>query len=255
VAESVAKRIIQRFFGLIGYKIVQLKAYELRTGGVSQKHPTISKVFGIGYNKTASTTLEAIFRHHGFHVPKQLDQERILSGLPFSGDYALLRDFVSEYDAFQDFPFSQFDTYIACDVLFPASKFILTIRDADEWFRSYSRYYRKAFGFEENEVLTEESFLNKDLYLFPNYMHGLMRQTVMTVQDNQARPDWTLVFDPDYFKALYRARNDRIVKYFSNRPHDLLVIDLTQEIDTKRITEFLLLPKASIIPIPHLNSN
>lgn len=254
MTESTAKRVIQRILGLFGYKLVQLKAYELRTKGVSQKHPDIPKIFGIGYNKTASTTLEAIFRHHGFRVPKQLDQERILAGLPFSGDYALLRDFVADYDAFQDFPFSQFDTYLACDVLFPGSKFILTVRDPDAWFRSYLRYYKKEFGFADDEVLTEVAFRDKDLYLFPNYVHSLMRQTVMRVQDNQAQPDWSLVFDHAHFKALYLARNESIIKHFSNRPDDLLVIDLTQEVDTKRIVEFLLLPSESIIPIPHLNS-
>ena len=253
MAESALKRLIQKLVGLTGYKLVQLKAYERRNAGVRAQAATGPKVFGIGYNKTGSTTLEALFRHYGLRAPKQLDQERLLAGLPFNGDFNRLQGFIRDYDAFQDFPFSQFETYIACDVLFPGSKFILTLRDPEAWFNSYARYYKAAYGFADDAVLTEQSFLDKDLYLFRNYVHAMMRQTVMTVQNNQAVPDWSLVYDPVYFKALYQSRNQAIIRYFSGRPDALLVIDLTLEKDTRKIVEFLGLTDSSIIAMPHLN--
>ena len=254
MAEPWLKRQMQRLVGAAGYKIVQLKAYERRNGKSPTFDASANKIFGIGYNKTASTTLEAILRHYGFRLPKQLEQEQALAGVPFNGDFSKLRDFIAEYDAFQDVPFSQFDTYIACDVLYPGSKFILTIRDPDHWFASYVRYYRKAYGFTPEEELNEASFLGKDLYLFPGYVHGLMRHSLLVANDqNCVAPDWSKVFDPTHFKALYMQRNTAIVRYFSNRPQDLLVIDLSKEVDTSRIVAFLGLTKEKIIPVPHLN--
>lgn len=253
MAGSALKQLLQKLVGLTGYKLVQIKAYERRNAGVRQQADGSPKVFGIGYNKTGSSTLEAVFRHYGLRAPKQLDQERLLAGLPFNGEFSTLRAFIEDYDAFQDFPFSQFETYVACDVLFPGSKFILTIRDPDAWFKSYESYYRAEYNLNDSKVLSEASFLDKDLYLFRNYVHGTMRQTVMTVQNNQAVPDWSLAFDPDYFKSLYCARNDAIIRYFSGRPGALLVVDLTQEKDTRKIVAFLGLTESSIIAMPHLN--
>lgn len=151
-SDSTLKRAVQTVVGWTGYKIVRLRPYEARNTSTGRNPRHSSKVFGIGYNKTGSTTLEAILRHYGFRLPKQLDQERILSKLPFDADWERLKGFVADYDAFQDLPFSQYETWIACDVLFPSSKFILTVREPDVWFRSYERYYRKVYGFSDGDT-------------------------------------------------------------------------------------------------------
>ena len=87
------------------------------------------KVFGIGYNKTGTTTLESLFRNkYKYKSPNQFFQEYKLGiDAIYHKNYSNLRSFCSIYDFFQDSPFSMGNTYVIADFLFPESKFILTI--------------------------------------------------------------------------------------------------------------------------------
>jgi len=76
---------------------------------------------------------------------------------------------------------------------------------------------------------------------------------VTIIENNQTTADWSLLYDKDYNINLYKTRNERIASYFRNRPDDLLIIDLEQEVDTEKIVNFLKLPKEKIAPTPHLN--
>ena len=247
------RNAVQTLAGRLGYKIVRLAPYEARNRAAGQRAQGINKIFGIGYNKTASSSLEAVLRACGYRMPRQIDQERLLDGLPQSGDYGLLRDFVADFDAFQDMPFSRFETWVACDVLFPGSKFILTVRDEDAWLRSYDRYYRALCGVEPDEMATEAHFTGAP-YLHDGYVHGMIRRSVMRVAGGIAEPDWSLAFDADHLRTTYSARNAQIMRYFADRPDDLLVIDLSREPDTRRIAAFLDLPADAVMPIPHRNA-
>jgi hypothetical protein len=53
--------------------------------------------------------------------------------------------------------------------------------------------------------------------------------------------------------VIITKRNKEIVRYFSERPDDLLVIDITKEKTTKKIVNFLELPSKLITKMPHLN--
>jgi len=71
---------------------------------------------------------------------------------------------------------------------------------------------------------------------------------VTIIENNQTTADWSLLYDKDYNINLYKTRNERIASYFRNRPDDLLIIDLEQEVDTEKIVNFLKLPKEKIAP-------
>ena len=212
------------------------------------------KAFAIGYNKTGSTTMEEVFRRMGFRVPLQWEQELALTDAVQRGDYEPLRAFVARYDAFQDMPFSQDFTYIVCDVLFPGSKFILTIRDPDDWYASMVRFHRKLFGFGKIEDLGPDFFKGKNFYLREDYVYENKRRMVQRVEGAELIYDWSLLYDPGHYKALYTHRNREILSYFQHRPDDLLVIDVTKEPDTQRIVEFLGRDPAEAFGMPHLNA-
>jgi hypothetical protein len=74
------------------------------------------------------------------------------------------------------------------------------------------------------------------------------------VANNALREDWSLLYDKDFRVRRYRERNERIRRYFANRPRDLLVLDVTRETDTSRIVEFLELDRRLIRTMPRLNS-
>ncbi|MFL9959859.1 hypothetical protein PQR02_01630 [Paraburkholderia sediminicola] len=214
---------------------------------------SFNKVFGIGANKTGTTSLQAIFNILGLNVAPQ--QEGELHGVQaMKGNLRPLVDYVSKYDAFQDIPFSIKSTYAQLDALFPGSKFVLTYRNADAWFNSLHQFHRKIFGVPDEREIRREDYRSLN-YLYPGYVDHMMdlNWTLEVYEEVSLKRNYELFYNPDHYKSIYRERNAEIVRHFSERPSDLLVIDLTQEKDTSRIVKFLGLPDDLITNIPHLN--
>lgn len=68
-------------------------------------HKKFNKVFGIGANKTGTTSLKKIFHDLGLMVAPQ--QEGEICGMQaYKGDFEPLIGYITQYDAFQDAPFS-----------------------------------------------------------------------------------------------------------------------------------------------------
>ena len=212
-----------------------------------------SKIFCIGANKTGTTTVEAVFKSLNFKVPNQQDQELSIVDPLRKGNFLLLKNYCDHWDAFQDAPFSYEDNYIIFDVLFPNSKFILTIRDELSWFESLLRFHKKVFNFRFKRQATESFFKDKNLYLERNYIYEAQRRTVMRFDSGQLFFDWKGLYNRKKRINSYRLRNEAVVRYFLDRPEQLLIIDVTKEIDTSKIVEFLGLPKEKIVLMPHKN--
>ncbi len=212
-----------------------------------------SKIFGIGQNKTGTTTLEAILRYYGYHLPNQHDQETIITKQFFQGNYAPFKDFVAKHDAFQDLPFSQGYTHYICDALFPGSKFILTEREPERWFESLCNFHRKIGDIEDLSTLGEQDVKDKFTYLYGGYSHMVAQQFLTTVEDGEVKVRWDLLYDRDFYIEKYVQRNNEIKAYFKDRPDALLVLDVTKETDTGSLCDFLNISREFAIPMPHMN--
>jgi hypothetical protein len=221
---------------------------------LTQAHRLFDKVFCIGANKTGTSTMQAVFRDLGLRVAPQ--QEGELAAIRFyRGQFGPLKDYIARHDAFQDAPFSIKSTYAQVDALFPGSKFILTHRPAAAWFRSLVSYHLKILGEHGQRERPSAEAVQQFDYLFPGYL-GVMAEVNWLGRvdaDLQLERDWSLLYDEAHYTALYEQRNRDIVRHFSERPQDLLVIDVTAEPDTRRIVEFLGLPDALARPMPHEN--
>ena len=215
------------------------------------------KVFCIGYNKTGTNTLERILTNLGYRMPNQVRQETLVVEEFFRGNYAPLYTLCKKYDAFQDMPFSQGVTYVIVDAMFPGSKFILTVRDPSAWFESLARFHLngilKKAGVEKLEEFGELTFKNKAIYLHKNYLQSIFKRHAVSVVDYEIRFDWSLVYNKAHRMEVYERRNREIVNYFQERQGQLLVLDLSKEVDNSKIVEFLDLPKTLIDTLPHLN--
>lgn len=94
------------------------------------------KVFGVGMNKTGTTTLgECLnrlgFRHHSF----DLELTRAVD----EGDLRPVFQVADEYDSFEDWPWPLI--YEELDTRYPDARFILTTRkDSATWFNSLKRH-------------------------------------------------------------------------------------------------------------------
>ena len=235
---------------------MQMTTREFRKFAITecQTHKQFNKVFGIGANKTGSTSLKQVFEIIGLNVGPQRRGE-VASMDVSKGNLAPLKAYIERYDAFQDVPFSSKSTYAQIDALFPNSKFILTYRDSDSWFESFLNYHKKVLQCDPSKVRpTLSDFEGKD-FLYPGFRQFKFEWEWVLAIDSElgAHRDWNLAFDKQHFVKLYEQRNEMIVRHFSERPKDLLVIDISKEKNTQKILNFLELPETLLSAMPHAN--
>ena len=150
--------------------------------------------------------MERVLRLYGYSMPNQQEQEARLTRQVFSTNYEEFKCFVAKYDAFQDLPFSQEQTYVVADALFPNSRFILTERDSEQWFLSMSTFTKKLFKIDQLEK-TEEDLFTKFRYLFPGYLHSNHKRILTHFKKGiQAETQWGKIFNkrvlhPDVSRA------------------------------------------------------
>lgn len=153
-------------------------------------------IFGVGLNKTGTTSLGAGLRLLGFrafhHEGEGLKSSEIsrrvelaihqglapLSGVPELASYDAFFDVRAVEDAFEKF-----------DVAYPGSKFILHTRELEAWLRSREKHVER------------------------NVASG--------------RNTWTVV-DVEAWVEERRLQHERVRTYFADRPEDLLEIDITR---------------------------
>ncbi|MBP8245887.1 MAG: hypothetical protein KAX56_03385 [Phenylobacterium sp.] len=219
---------------------------------------TFNKVFGIGGHKTGTTSLQSIFHLCGLEVGDQATGE-LTSFNARRGHYQPLIEYCQGADAFQDSPFAQGRIYAALDAVFPNSRFILTVRESDAWFRSLESFTAKRHGVPSGAIT--RALVEQDSYLFPGYVaeghvHAYLLEppSYRAGDPGEAVVRWDKLFDRDHYIAVYERRNAEIRDHFKARPEQLLEIDLTKEETIQKITDFLGLPaEFGALPIPHMN--
>ncbi len=97
-----------------------------------------TKVFGIGFHKTATTSLANALSYLGYRVtgPNWVDNPNIAEEV-----YEMAFDLANRFDAFQDNAWPIL--YKELDQKFPGSKFILTLRPSNDWIRSVVNHFKE----------------------------------------------------------------------------------------------------------------
>jgi hypothetical protein len=214
-----------------------------------------NKIFCIGFNKTGTKTLESILLRLGFRIPNLSDQITKTVEQLHLGNFSPLSSLINQYDAFSDNPFATGVTYIHADALFPRSKFILTVRDPSSWFESLCNYHKKIFSVDSLDKLDPHFFKNKSFGLYNNYFYEHSRRFILDVDNYLIKERWELLYNKKIYIDMYLRRNNEIIKYFDKRKDSLLVLDVSQERDIKKILDFLGLPQLLNFNMPHLNKN
>lgn len=135
-----------------------------------------TKTFGIGLSRTGTSSLTFALRTLGYeakHFPKD--------PLEMSKEYDALTDTTVARD------------YKELDKMYPGSKFILTVRDIDDWLRSVDLHFQR-YPVETREKWVLD--LRNDVY-------------------------YTTVFDKDLMKLTYTKHIQDVKNYFKNRPKQL----------------------------------
>ena len=201
------------------------------------------KIFAIGRNKTGTTSLGAALTSAGFRVASQAPAENLVKDWE-KRNFSHIIKFCKTADVFQDVPFSMAYTYQALDQAFPASKFILTVRDSGEqWYESLTRFHTNLIG--KKRLPTVE-----DLQAFPYVYKGWMWRQQQVVYG----ADEHTLYDKEKYIAHYEKHNADVIEYFRFRPDDLLVLNLAEKNAGKKLAAFLNV-RENAIHIPHLNKS
>tara|TARA_R110001592_G_scaffold99803_1_gene284013 strand:- start:33 stop:665 length:633 start_codon:yes stop_codon:yes gene_type:complete len=171
------------------------------------------KVFGLGFHKTGTSSLASALYKLGYQV---CGQQNVLAEEFITGNIDGFISLAKKYDAFEDDPW--YLLYKEMDIEFPGSKFILTDRDVDDWYKSCLNHF-----YEDTTVIRD--FL---------YGNGAPKG------------------NEEKFKEVYLKHQQNVKEYFANRPDDFLIINLTKGEGWEKICPFL----GVEIPedqIPHAN--
>lgn len=175
------------------------------------------KVFGIGLNKTGTTTLGRCFvklgyNHCSFHGPLMIQYG--------SGNLQAAMDFAAKFNSFEDWPWPLL--YRRLSERYPTAKFILTIRMTPAiWLRSITSHSKRV----------RESEFRTIAYGKPN------------PEENE-----------EEYLATYLAHNREVMEYFAKTPDRLISLCWEKGDDWIKLCDFLGKPVPKD-RFPHLNKS
>ncbi len=148
-----------------------------------------SKIFGIGFQKTGTSSLRRALKTLDYRVagPNWINDPDIQETV-----YEKAFGIIDRFDAFQDNPWPILYKELA--ERYPTSKFILTIRPVDEWILSAVKH----FGTNVTPMRT--------------WIYGI------------GNP----VGNEERYKDRYTRHNDEVMAYFRDQPERLLIMNVTE---------------------------
>lgn len=173
------------------------------------------KIIGVGFQKTGTSSLREALKVMDYEV-KDCCPRALIPIL--KGNYNKVLRILKNFDALEDTPW--YMIYKELDKLIPGSKFILTIRDEESWYKSVNRHIGDLRSPEHEWIYGRGKGLPKD--------------------------------DKANTIKIYNNHNKEVIEYFKDRPNDLLVIDFTKGDKWDKLCAFLEkdVPKT---PFPHYN--
>ena len=219
-----------------------------------------NKCFGIGFNKTGTTSLDAAMKSLGLRS-HQSQIESIATLQLIKGNYEPLLNVMKDYEFHQDLPASQGWHFAALDAIFPGSKFILTTRDTESWAESFISYYSlELLGVVHGRESRDKPYLSSG-YTQTWLAHFILATDIRNGEDNpayaplNAKAAQNIIQKPmfkDRLMRIYETRNSAIRSYFAGRPIDFIEVDVSTGDCLGRLCNFLGAPVIEA-PMPHLH--
>jgi hypothetical protein len=185
-------------------KAISQWTWQLMKSPLSAGDRQTRKVFGLGLSRTGTKSLTSALYALGINAVHYPDDETTLRELIEGNyDFALLKKF----DGITDITVSAF--YPQLDKLFPGSKFILTVRDKNDWLKSMEKHWgnRPAFSDQEETSFKKQTHMK---------IRRLLRAAVYGCYE----------FSADRLSYVYDLHYKNTLDYFEDRPEDLLVLDI-----------------------------
>lgn len=178
------------------------------------------KVFCIGFQKTGTSSLRDALGSLGYDVAGVFGRETPLDELR---DTFVQRglEIAAKHDAVEDMPWPLM--FRQLDAAFPGSKFILTLRDTDRWYRSIADHF------------------GANPYHIQQLTYG---EDAPAPVGHEAR-----------YRQVYEAHNAAVRAYFAERPDDFLEFWPERGDGWPELGEFLGLERVPVAPFVHTNSS
>lgn len=174
-------------------------------------HSQEFKVFGIGLNKTGTSSLDRALNELGIrsiHFPCDRTTHAELA----RGNYQL--SILERYQAITDIPVAPY--YAQLDANYPHSKFILTVRDVEAWLESVRKHWEFAWRWAEHERHFKSFF-----EFITACVYGAHH------------------FQRERFEYVYHQHLRNVAEYFHKRPHDLLILNICDGEGWEKLCPFL----------------
>ncbi|MCS4047519.1 hypothetical protein GGQ04_002667 [Salinibacter ruber] len=203
----------------------------------------VNKVFGIGLPKTGTTSLNAALNHLGLNsIHNPLDLRR----QAHEGTYKFDRD---DWDALTNFG-EHF--YPQLDEAYPESKFILTVRDEEEWAESWKRQIEGAKGDGREGVISRSNWYRPGAYLL------LMKKALFgkdnrypSFKDIRIEIFGTYKFNRKRCRYVYNLHKQNVQSYFKEREGDFEIVDICGGGGWEKVCKLLGIEEAPDCDFPH----
>jgi hypothetical protein len=189
--------------------------------------PLPTRIFGIGMQKTATTSLNAALIELGYdsaHWKSAHWAKAIWEEMKHDGSSPTLE---KSY-ALSDIPIP--NLFRELDAAYPGSKFILTIRDEEDWIKSVRTHWSEQNPFRAR--WDDDPFT-----------HRIHTETYGRRK-----------FDEQVMRERYRRHNTEVLEHFKARPRDLVVMNMSKGAGWYEICGFLRKPLPTV-PYPHLGAS
>lgn len=202
-----------------------------------------AKIFGVGFSKTGTTSLEAAFLQLGLEVCRgdyRLKHNDYHLALYVGKQFEELRRMTSYWDAFFDGPWGGGDLYRQLVEWYPEAYFVHSVRDPEKWVDSLITMVRRFQDADDEDPLVG---------YHRHGCHGstLFFEKVYGISSIDA-PDTR-----EILLSYYRKRNEETEKFFAERDHRYLQVDVTAGDGWEKLAPFLGIP-AEGLEFPHSNS-
>lgn len=224
------------------------------------------KIFCIGANKTGTTSLmDFLIKYTNLEIAHQRNQELYFQNNNFKNmiDLNSIKNYIDKFDAFQDFPFSFGFFWQTLVTLYPNSKFILSMRESEDWYNSLVNWIRKSSKKSDqdqlNNKLTFDDFKNIEWVRYKYSLDVSLRNYLsrLNFDTYQIEENALNIHDKDYMINLYNNRNEYIIRFFHYMcPNNLYIHDI-ENIQPKKLLKWLNLgiDLDQNISFPHSNSS
>lgn len=202
------------------------------------------KIFGVGQIKTGTVSLGKALSTLGYnHCFGSFRTGNMLLNSYLTNNKGKLHETINKHDSFEDFPFCAPGMPQYLDKQYPGSKFIMTTREPESWYKSLIAYFNPQKKHPFN-LLDNYRGLN-GLPLGP--MFGLVNYILATFGTHE-------LTRKEHVLKMYNQYHQEVQDYFSNKPGKLLVISWMNGDGWDKLCPFLgkPIPKARF---PHANRN